>query len=62
MPATDLLGGKEPEANNTEDYDNGKKVVPAYLLDVVTVTKENIVPALVDTGYWTQEQIDKGVA
>ena len=60
--ATDLLGGKEPEANNTEDYDNGKKVVPAYLLDVVTVTKENIVPALVDTGYWTQEQIDKGVA
>lgn len=60
--ATDLLGGKEPEANNTEDYDNGKKVVPAYLLDVVTVTKENIVPALVETGYWTQEQIDKGVA
>ena len=60
--ATDLLGGKEPEANNAEDYDNGKKVVPAYLLDVVTVTKENIVPALVDTGYWTQEQIDKGVA
>ena len=60
--ATDLLGGKEPEANNTEDYDNGKKVVPAYLLDVVTVTKENIVPALVDTGYWTQEEIDKGVA
>ena len=36
--------------------------IVAYLLDVVTVTKENIVPALVETGYWTQEQIDKGGA
>ncbi len=60
--ATDLLEGKEPEANNTKDYDNGVKVVPSYLLDVVTVTKANITEALVDTGYWTQEQIDKGVA
>lgn len=60
--ATQLLEGKEPEANNTKDYDNGQKVVPSYLLDVVTVTKDNITKALVDTGYWTQDQIDKGVA
>ncbi|HSO68897.1 MAG TPA: multiple monosaccharide ABC transporter substrate-binding protein [Arachnia sp.] len=60
--AQDLLAGNEPEANNTEDYDNGVKVVPSYLLDVVTVTSENIGEALVDTGYWTQEQIDAGVA
>ena len=60
--AQDLLAGNEPEANNTEDYDNGVKVVPSYLLDVVTVTSENITEALVDTGYWTQEQIDAGVA
>ena len=60
--AQDLLAGNEPEANNTEDYDNGVKVVPSYLLDVVTVTQENITEALVDTGYWTQEQIDAGVA
>ena len=57
-----LLNGKVPEANNTTDYDNGVKVVPSYLLDVVTVTKDNIKEALVDTGYWTQEQIDAGVA
>ena len=57
-----LLAGEEPEANNTEDYDNGVKVVPSYLLDVVTVTSDNITEALVDTGYWTQEQIDAGVA
>jgi putative multiple sugar transport system substrate-binding protein len=60
--AVDLLNGKEPEANNTTDYDNGVKVVPSYLLDVVTVTRDNIKEALVDTGYWTQEQIDAGVA
>lgn len=57
-----LLEGNEPEANNTEDYDNGVKVVPSYLLDVVTVTKDNIKEALIDTGYWTQEQVDSGVA
>ncbi len=60
--ATDLLGGKEPEANDTETYDNGEKVVPSYLLDVVTVTADNVVEALVDTEYWTQEQVDAGVA
>ncbi|MFT3888470.1 MAG: sugar ABC transporter substrate-binding protein [Arachnia sp.] len=60
--AVDLLGGKQPEANNTEDYDNGVKKVPSYLLDVVTVTKDNIKESLVDTGYWTQQQIDAGVA
>ncbi len=57
-----LLNGEEPEANDTETYENGVKVVPAYLLDVVTVTKDNVVEALVDTGYWTQEQVDSGVA
>lgn len=57
-----LLAGEEPEANNTTDYDNGVKVVPSYLLDVVTVTADNITEALVDTGYWTQDQIDAGVA
>ncbi|MBB1511412.1 sugar-binding protein [Tessaracoccus sp. MC1627] len=59
--AQDLLAGNEPEANNTEDYDNGVKIVPSYLLDVVTVTQDNITEALVDTGYWTQEEIDAGV-
>ena len=59
--AQDLLAGNEPEANNTEDYDNGVKVVPSYLLDVVTVTRDNLTEALVDTGYWTQEEIDAGV-
>lgn len=53
-----VLNGEEPEVNNTTDYDNGVKVVPSYLLQPVIVTKDNITEALVDSGYWTQEEID----
>jgi putative multiple sugar transport system substrate-binding protein len=49
---------QEPEVNDTETYDNGVKVVPSYLLKPVTVTKDNVTEALVDTGYYTQEEID----
>lgn len=37
------VNGDEPEVNNTEDYDNGVKIVPAYLLEPVIVTQENAV-------------------
>ncbi|MFB9376367.1 multiple monosaccharide ABC transporter substrate-binding protein [Kineococcus gynurae] len=57
-----ILEGKEPEANDTETYNNGKKVVPSYLLESVIVTKENITTALVDTKYYTQAQVDAGQA
>jgi putative multiple sugar transport system substrate-binding protein len=40
-----LQGGEEAEVNDTEQYDNGVKVVPAYLLDPVIVTKENAADA-----------------
>jgi len=53
-----LLNGEKPEINNTEDYDNGVKVVDSYLLDSSIVIKDNITEQLVDTGYWTQAEID----
>ncbi|HZW41779.1 MAG TPA: multiple monosaccharide ABC transporter substrate-binding protein [Agromyces sp.] len=56
--ATAILNGDEPEVNNTEDYDNGVKVVPSYLLDSEIVVKDNIISALVDSGYWTEEEIN----
>src|SRR3954453_6843636 len=40
--AVAFLKGNEPEANDTKTYDNGVKVVPSYLLPVVTVYKDNI--------------------
>jgi putative multiple sugar transport system substrate-binding protein len=55
--ATALLNGEKPEVNNTEDYDNGKKVVPSYLLESQIVVKDNINEILVDSGYWTEEEI-----
>lgn len=58
----DFLSGKTPEANNTKDYNNGKKVVPSFLLEVDTVYADNIQSLLVDSGYWTAEEVKSGVA
>jgi putative multiple sugar transport system substrate-binding protein len=62
IAAQAYLEGNEPEANDTETYDNGVKVVPSYLLDVVTIYADNIESELVESGYWTQEEIDAGQA
>ncbi len=40
-----LQKGDKPEVNDEESYDNGKKIVPAYLLDPLIVTKENAAEA-----------------
>jgi putative multiple sugar transport system substrate-binding protein len=55
--ATAILNDEEPEVNNTEDYDNGVKVVPSYLLESQIVVKDNVTEVLVDSGYWTEEEI-----
>ncbi|WP_125131541.1 multiple monosaccharide ABC transporter substrate-binding protein [Microbacterium sp. 10M-3C3] len=55
--AVAVLNGDEPDTNNTTDYDNGVKVVPSYLLAPVPVVKDNVQETLVDTGYWTKEEL-----
>lgn len=40
-----LQKGQEPEVNDTKSYNNGVKVVPAYLLPPVIVTKANAAEA-----------------
>ncbi len=55
--AVALLNGEEPEVNDTDTYDNDVKVVPSYLLAPVPVIKDNVEEALVDTGYWTKEDL-----
>ncbi|MFI7587129.1 multiple monosaccharide ABC transporter substrate-binding protein [Spongisporangium articulatum] len=52
-----VLNGKTPEVNNTKDYDNGEKVVPSYLLDPVIVNKSNYKEVLVDSGYYTEDDL-----
>ena len=52
-----LLKGSEPEINDTETYDNGVKVVPSYLLEPVTVDASNWESVLIDSGYYTADQV-----
>lgn len=55
--ASAILNGEEVEVNNTTDYDNGKIKVPSYLLPSQIVVKDNITEVLVDSGYWTEDEI-----
>jgi len=57
-----FLDGEEPEANDTETYDNGVKVVPSFLLESEIVTADNVEPVLVESGYWTAEEVEAGQA
>ncbi|GIG39122.1 multiple monosaccharide ABC transporter substrate-binding protein [Cellulomonas phragmiteti] len=57
-----FINGEEPEANDTETYDNGMKVVPSYLLAVDTVFTDDITTLLVDSGYWSEDEVESGVA
>ncbi|KPI32239.1 sugar ABC transporter substrate-binding protein [Streptomyces sp. NBC_00080] len=53
----DVLNDKKPETNDTKTYDNGTKVVPAYLLQPVSVDKTNYEKVLVEGGYYTADQL-----
>ncbi len=57
-----FLQEKTPEANDTETYNNGVKVVPSYLLPVETVYKDDIQKILIDSGYYTAEEVAAGQA
>ncbi|MEE7492513.1 sugar ABC transporter substrate-binding protein [Methylobacterium oryzae] len=52
-----IEAGRQPEVNDVKTYDNDKRIVPSYLLTPVIVTKANWKPALVDTGYYTLDQL-----
>ncbi|WP_406076694.1 multiple monosaccharide ABC transporter substrate-binding protein [Micromonospora sp. NBC_00858] len=57
-----FLQDKQPQANDTQTYNNGVKVVPSYLLPIATVYKDDIKTALIDSGYWTAEEVAAGQA
>jgi putative multiple sugar transport system substrate-binding protein len=52
-----ILKGAKPEINNPSDYNNGQKVVPTFTLPVVTVDKANYQKVLIDSGYYSADQI-----
>ncbi|ULT59672.1 sugar-binding protein [Neobacillus drentensis] len=53
------LEGKKVPVNDTKSYNNGVKIVPAYLLQPVSVDKSNYKSILVDGGYYTEDQLSK---
>jgi putative multiple sugar transport system substrate-binding protein len=55
-----ILSGQTPEVNDTTTYNNKVKVVPAYLHESVIVTKDNLIKEVVDSGYYTKEEVEKG--
>ena len=52
-----LLDNSEPEINDTTTYDNNVKVVPSYLLEPFTVTRDNYRKLVIDSGYLTESDI-----
>lgn len=52
-----ILEGGTAEVNDTETYNNGAKVVESYLLDPVVVTIDNYKSVLIDSGYYTEAQL-----
>ena len=56
----DVLNGRTPQTNDNETYNNKVKVVPSYLHDSVIITKDNLMEKVVDSGYYTKEEVEKG--
>ena len=52
-----VLEGKEPEINDTTTYNNNVIVVPSYLCTPQPVDKNNYKEILIDTEYYTEDQL-----
>ncbi|MBC7575886.1 MAG: sugar-binding protein [Tardiphaga sp.] len=52
------LSGKEVQVNDTTTYNNGRKVVPSFLLKPVAVDKSNWEHLLIDSGYYKKSQFN----
>ncbi len=52
-----IMAGEEPEINDTTTYNNGVKVVPSYLLEPMALNVGDIETVLVESGYYTADQL-----
>ncbi|RJW36508.1 sugar ABC transporter substrate-binding protein [Clostridiales bacterium TF09-2AC] len=52
-----VMQGSEAEINDTSSYDNGTGVIPTYLCEPVVVTIDNYKEMLIDSGYYTEDQV-----
>lgn len=52
-----IMQGGEAPVNDTTTYDNGAGVIPSYLCEPVFADKDNYVELLIDSGYYTEDQL-----
>ena len=52
-----IMKGGEAPVNDTKTYDNGKGVVPSFLCEPVFADKSNYKELLIDSGYYTEDQL-----
>ena len=52
-----IINGEEVDVNDTETYDNGVIVVPSYLCEPVFADANNYKELLIDSGYYTEDQL-----
>ncbi len=52
-----VMKGEEAVVNDTETYHNGVKVVPSYLLEPISVDINNYKEVLIDSGYYTEDDL-----
>ena len=52
-----ILKDEKPEVNDTETYDNNKKVIPTHLVDPVSVDVTNYQEILIDGGYLEESEV-----
>jgi len=53
----EIVKGGKVTVNDTKSYNNGKKVVPTFLLPPVVVTKDTVKSTLVDSGFYTAKTL-----
>jgi len=52
-----ILSGSEVDVNDTETYDNGTGVIPSFLCEPVFADVNNYKELLIDSGYYTEDQL-----
>lgn len=52
-----IMKGGEAPINDTNSYDNGTGVIPSYLCEPVVCTIDNYQELLIESGYYTEDEI-----
>lgn len=52
-----IMKGEEAEVNDKKSYDNGTGIIPTYLCEPITVTQANYKEILIDSGYYSEDDI-----